>query len=88
VAASAVRTVGEQLTHAKKAADLAASVYAVVQARYVQGLSTPVELYDAESADIAARTEKLRAELTETLAKARLLVATGRAKILTETDKS
>jgi outer membrane protein TolC len=88
VAASAVRTVGEQLTHAKKAADLAASVYAVVQARYVQGLSTPVELYDAESADIAARTEKLRAELTETLAKARLLVATGRARILTETDKS
>jgi outer membrane protein len=66
------------LEHARKAAEDAAGVLAIVQARYLQGLSSPLELIDAESSDSQARVAETQAELGSALAIVRLLVATGR----------
>jgi outer membrane protein TolC len=53
-------------------------VLTVVQARYVQGLSDPLELIDAENSDADARVAVVNAELAHALAEVRLIVATGR----------
>ena len=66
------------LIHAKKAADDAGGVLTVVQARYVQGLSSPLELIDAESSDADARVAATQSELVLALAIVRLHIATGR----------
>jgi outer membrane protein TolC len=66
------------LEHARKAAEGAAGVLTIVQARYVQGLSSPLELIDAESADSDARVAEAQTELAMALAQVRLYVATGR----------
>ena len=76
-AAVAVTQSAAMLDHARKAAEQAAAVLAVVQARYVQGLSSPLELIDAEGDDADARTAATQAELSYALAEVRLLVATG-----------
>jgi outer membrane protein TolC len=83
-AAVALKSSLTVLTHAKKAAEASAAVFAVIQARYTQGLSPPLELYDAETTDIQARSERVRAELSQTLATVRLLVATGQTRRLKE----
>jgi outer membrane protein len=83
-AAVALRASLSVMQHAKKAAEASATVYAVIQARYTQGLSPPLELYDAETTDIQARSERVRAELSQTLATVRLLVATGQTRRLKE----
>jgi outer membrane protein TolC len=66
------------LDHARKAADAAAGVLAIVQARYVQGLSSPLELIDAETSDSVARVARTQAEFSYQLSIIRALVATGR----------
>lgn len=66
------------LIHAKKAAEGAAGVLTVVQARYIQGLSSPLELIDAETSDSTARVARTQAEFAYELAIIRVLVATGR----------
>lgn len=82
--AQAVRTTASLMEHAKKAADASAIVLAVIQARYAQGLSSPLELFDAETTDIDARAQKIRAELSFALAEVQYLVATGQAKRIDE----
>ncbi|HEX8792985.1 MAG TPA: TolC family protein [Polyangiaceae bacterium] len=67
------------LEASRKAAEGAASVLTVVQARYVQGLANPLELIDAESADADARTQVAQSELADALAVVRLYVAIGRS---------
>jgi multidrug efflux system outer membrane protein len=66
------------LEAARKAAEGAANVLAVVQARYVQGLANPLEVIDAESADADARTQVAQSELADALAVVRLYTAVGR----------
>jgi outer membrane protein TolC len=78
-AAAATSASATALTHAKKAAEDANAVLTVVQARYVQGLSSPLDLIDAESADADARVAFTHAELAHALAVVRLFVATGRS---------
>ncbi|HEV8200031.1 MAG TPA: TolC family protein [Candidatus Polarisedimenticolia bacterium] len=77
-AALAVRTTGAAVEHARRAAEVAATVLEVVQARYVRGLSSPLELIDAESADADARVAAVKAELARDLAIVRVYAATGR----------
>jgi outer membrane protein TolC len=66
------------LQHARKAAEGAAAVLTIVQARYTQGLSSPLDLIDAETAESTARVAKTNAEFQYKLAIVRVLVATGR----------
>jgi outer membrane protein TolC len=66
------------LEAARKAAEDAAKVLAVVQARYVQGLTSPLEVIDAETADADARTQVAQSELADALAVVRLCFAVGR----------
>jgi outer membrane protein len=68
--------------HAKKAAENAAIVVAVVQARYQQGLSSALDLINAEGDDVDAKSAQIRADLSRSLAAIRLLTATGNAKKL------
>ncbi len=82
-AAFAVRTTAVALEHAKRSADGAAAVLQIVQARYIQGLSSPLELIDAESSDSDARIQRTQSELAHALAVVRLMVATGK-KIVEE----
>ncbi len=82
-AAFAVRTSAVALEHARRSADGASAVLQIVQARYIQGLSSPLELIDAESSDSDARIQRTQSELAHALATVRLLVATGR-KIVEE----
>jgi outer membrane protein TolC len=83
-AALAVRGAESEVDHAKKAAEAATTVFAIVEARYERGLATPLELIDAESSDADARTARTNAELERALAVVRLLVATGSAHRLVE----
>ncbi len=82
-ASFAVRTTAVALEHAKRSADGAAGVLQIVSARYVQGLSSPLELIDAESSDADARIQRTQSELAHALAVVRLMVATGK-KIVEE----
>jgi outer membrane protein len=82
-ASFAVRTTAVALEHAKRSADGAASVLQIVQARYIQGLSSPLELIDAESSDSDARIQRTQSDLAHALSVVRLLVATGK-KIVEE----
>jgi outer membrane protein TolC len=77
-ASFAVRTTQAAVEHAGKAADGAATVLAVVQSRYIEGLSSPLELIEAESADSDARIQRTQTELAHALAIVRLFAATGR----------
>jgi outer membrane protein len=77
-AAFAVRTTNVALEHARRSADGAAAVLQIVQARYIQGLSSPLELIDAESSDADARIQRTQSELAHALAVVRLMVATGK----------
>jgi outer membrane protein len=74
----AVRASSLEVGHARKAAEDAAGVLTIVQARYVQGLSSPLDLIDAESSDFAARVDRTQAEFAYALAVVRALSATGR----------
>lgn len=73
-----VRSDAAALASATKAAEDAAGVLTVVQARYLQGLSGPLELIDAESSDAAARIARVQADYAYDLGIVRALVATGR----------
>jgi outer membrane protein TolC len=77
-AAFAVTSQATMLENAKKAADGAAAVLTIVQARYLQGLSSPVELIQAESDDSDARVALATAEMSHALAVVQLLINTGR----------
>jgi outer membrane protein TolC len=63
--------------HAKKAAEGAAAVLAVIQARYAQGLSGPLDLIEAEASDASARTAQVQAGFAFEGAVVRVLYATG-----------
>ena len=77
-AALGLRSADAMLEHAHKAAEAAAGVLTIVQARYLQGLSSPLELIEAETADSDARTAEGTDELAFAIASVRLYVATGR----------
>ena len=77
-ASISVRATTAQLDHAKKAEEGSQAVRAIVEARYVRGLSSPLELIDAEDADIDARVTRIQTELDYSLAVVRLCIATGR----------
>lgn len=66
------------LEQAKKAAEASAAVVAVIRARYVQGLSSTLDLIDAETTDAEARIASARAERSVDGAVVRYFVATGR----------
>jgi outer membrane protein len=77
-ASISVRATTAQLEHAKKAEEGSQAVRAIVEARYIRGLSSPLELVDAEDADIDARVTRIQTELDHSLAVVRLCIATGR----------
>lgn len=77
-AVAAVASARAMLKYARTAAEDAANVLAIVQSRYVKGVSTPLELLDAEGADDAARLTVATDELNEAVQVIRLYVATGR----------
>jgi outer membrane protein TolC len=83
-AAIAVRGAQSAVEHAKRAEEAAGTVFALVQARYAQGLANPAELIDAETSDADARTQRTNAEMAHALGVVRLLVATGQSKRLFE----
>lgn len=74
----AVRSTSAQLEFAKRAEDGSQKFRAVVEARYTKGLSSPLELVDAEDADIGARITRIQTELDYSLAIVRFCIATGR----------
>jgi outer membrane protein len=76
-AAIAVTMNETALTQARKAAEGSANVLTIVQARYIQGLSSPLELIDAETEDSDARTAAAQAELGYALSILNLCIATG-----------
>ncbi|MFO0668399.1 MAG: TolC family protein [Polyangiaceae bacterium] len=73
-----VRATAAQLEHARKAEEGTQAVRAIVEARYIRGLSSPLELVDAEDSDIDARQTRIQTELDHALAIVRLCVAIGR----------
>jgi outer membrane protein TolC len=83
-AAENLKSTEAVLEHARKAADASSKVLAVMQARYAQGISSALELIEAEAADIDAKQAKIRAELSQALAAVRLLTATGKTQKLEE----
>jgi outer membrane protein TolC len=72
------------LDHARKAADSAAAVVAVIRVRYTQGLSNVVDLIEAETEDANARIAVVRAEQARDAAAVHLFVTTGRVPRLYE----
>jgi outer membrane protein TolC len=66
------------LEFARKSADSSAAVLAVIRVRYGQGLSSILDLIEAETADATARVAAVRAEQARDAAAVHLLVATGR----------
>jgi outer membrane protein TolC len=64
--------------HAHKSAQSAAGVMSIVQARYLQGISSPLELIDAEGAESDSRLAEAQAEMATALAAVGLYIATGR----------
>jgi outer membrane protein TolC len=72
------------LEHAKKAAEAAATVLAVIRARFAQGISSTLDLIDAETTDADARISSVRSERALDGAAIRLLVATGKSSRLFE----
>lgn len=63
---------------ASEAAEQAQAVLQVVKARYVKGLSSPIELIEAESADTEARLQRVQTRWDLALTRIRLLTARGR----------
>jgi outer membrane protein TolC len=76
-AALEARATLEALEQASAAAKEAAAVLAIVEARYVEGLSSPLELIDAESEDSDARAAFTQSELAHALGLVRASVAIG-----------
>lgn len=74
LATQATRGAVEQ---ARSALSETAAVLAIVEARYKEGLSSPLELIDAETADFDARVSVTQSELAHALATIRACVATG-----------
>jgi multidrug efflux system outer membrane protein len=66
------------MARAKELATIAEGVLAVIEARYQAGISNPLELVDAEAADIEAKDALLQAQLRIDLATVDVLVATNR----------
>ncbi|HSO31747.1 MAG TPA: TolC family protein, partial [Labilithrix sp.] len=66
------------LDHARKAAESATAVLTVIRARWVAGLSSTLELIEAETSDAEARLASVRAERSLDGATVRLYTATGR----------
>jgi outer membrane protein TolC len=65
------------LEQARATLNETAAVLTIVEARYEEGLSSPLELIDAESADFDARVSVTQSELAHALATIRACVATG-----------
>jgi outer membrane protein TolC len=70
------------LEYARKAADSSAGVLTVIRARYVQGLSSVLDLIEAEGTDADARLATVRAEQARDAAAVHLLVSTGKGERL------
>jgi outer membrane protein TolC len=70
------------VARAKELSTSAEGALTVTEARYQAGLSTPLELVDAESTDIDAREAVASAELKVEMATLELLVATSRWTVL------
>lgn len=78
-------TTSDRVTeHARKAAESSAAVLAVIRARYAQGLSSTLDLIDAETTDAEARLATVRAERSADGAVIRLLAAIGKTSRLVE----
>jgi outer membrane protein len=78
-AALAARTTRAALVQARAAASENAALFTIVSARYKEGLSSPLELIDAESADSDARVALTQSELAHALALIRASIAIGRS---------
>jgi outer membrane protein TolC len=76
-ALAALNATQRALVPARRAAQGAAVVLEVVQARYTQGLCTPIELIEAETSDTASRTALIQTELAHDLALVRAAKALG-----------
>jgi outer membrane protein TolC len=83
-AARQVRSAAGALDHAAKASEASGKVLEVILARYERGLSSPLDLIEAETSDLQAKRERLRADLSLSLSAVRLLAATGQTKKLEE----
>jgi outer membrane protein TolC len=70
--------------HARKAAESSGAVVSVIRARYAQGLSSMLDVIDAESTDADARIATVRSEQARDAAAVHLLVSTGRGGRLYE----
>ena len=76
---AAVLSTNERVVdHARKAAESASAVLTVIRARWVSGLSSTLELIEAETSDAEARLAAVRAERSLDGATVRLYTATGR----------
>jgi len=69
----------EVLSHARDSHHALASVYRLVEARYETGLSTPIELVEAETAENLARLFSVQTELLYALAVIRVYVANNQS---------
>ena len=65
------------LEHARKAAEASTAVLAVIRARFLQGLSSMLDIIEAETSDASARIAAVQAERALDGAVVRVLVATG-----------
>jgi len=74
----------ERVEEAKRAEADAKNLLDRAQDRYQTGLTTPLEMLDAEATETLARIERLRAELDLALATVRYLAATGQLAKLTD----
>lgn len=70
--------------HARKAAEATAAVLAVIRARFAGGLSSMLDLIEAETSDASARIAAVQAERSLDGTVVRLLLATGHATRLYE----
>jgi outer membrane protein TolC len=76
-AALATEATQHALEQARATLNETAKVLTIVEARYREGLSSPLELIDAETADFDARVSVTQSELAHALATIRACVATG-----------
>lgn len=74
----ALSTSEKVLDHARKAAESTGAVLAVIRARFAQGLTSMLDLIEAETSDADARVLEVNAERAVDAALIRVYLATGR----------
>lgn len=80
----ALTTSERVLDFSRKAAESSAAVLTLIRARHAQGLSSALDLIDAETSDAEARIATVHAERAADGAVVRMLAATGRSSKLLE----